>query len=198
MIILARLKLSFRLSHVLGILFLILLTVPIHAGEQLVVKPITRGFDPPLRPNPKILASLPPGWRLLDTPYGAGITFIPAGDAFDSRNAELSVYASVSGRLGKIKASYVDPRGTLSMTYLKSAARPSEIKKIGSFDAGRHGKLPIWLIRSPAYDFYLVMIVEEDLSIEIQLRAEDADQVVRYLDDLKLLVRSISIERKHE
>ncbi len=46
------------------------------------------------------------------------------------------------------------------MTYLKSAATPSEIRKIGSFDVGRHGKLPIWLIRSPAYDFYLVMIVE--------------------------------------
>jgi hypothetical protein len=68
---------------------------------------------------------------------------------------------------------------------MMTAARPEEITKIASFGSAKFGQLPIWLIRSAAYDLYLVLFVKDDLRVEISLRAEDADSVKEYLGDFQ-------------
>ena len=40
------------------------------------------------------------------------------------------------------------------------------------FNAGRLGKLPIWLIQGKAYSYYLVVTVRNGVQLEIGLRSD--------------------------
>ena len=187
--------LAHQRSRFLEILLFIALVVTVHAEDRYLVEATPLGVGAPLQPTAKIFVSRPPRWRLLKTPYAAGISFVPEEGSRNSQNVELSVIANVSGSLHKITKSFnSDPLNTSSLTFLKTAAAPGRAKMFGFFDTGRHGRRPIWLVRSSAYDLYLILIVREDLSIEISLRADDADKATKYLEDFKQVARSISIE----
>jgi hypothetical protein len=74
---------------------------------------------------------------------------------------------------------------------METAAPIEDVRKIGSFESGENGRLPIWQIRSKAYDCLLLLVVHQHTSVDICLRGSDASNLRKYIPDLKKTARSV-------
>jgi hypothetical protein len=76
---------------------------------------------------------------------------------------------------------------------VKQNGEITELKKIGSFDAGKKGRLSVWVIRSEAYDYLLVLIAQGHTEIDIYLSGPEAAELKQSIRSLKEVARSVRI-----
>jgi hypothetical protein len=70
----------------------------------------------------------------------------------------------------------------------------TQVKNVGSTDWQGGKKLPIWLIRSVGNeDYILVFIVHKRIEVDIYLTGRDADELKKYIESSKEVVRSVRI-----
>ena len=112
-------------------------------------------------------------------------------EKFPAVEAEVTVGGLAS--LSYPDEEWKKPMNSGAVSNVLSAGKISKITKIGYFDAGQNGKLPIWEVRSSAYDVFVVLIVRDHVVVDVCLRGDDADDLVKYLGTLKELTRGIQI-----
>jgi hypothetical protein len=157
------------------------------------------GLGPPVDEGVKITFEAPLDWqpwtKMNDAENDFERVFALSGHADEEHPAiQLSVQAWVPGKLLPGPAKPIDrrdPKNSSTVTDMQTAAPIEDVRKIGSFEAGENGKLPIWQIRSKAYDCLLVLVVYRNTSVDICLRGDDASDLRKYIPDLKEIARSV-------
>jgi hypothetical protein len=179
-------------------------------ADEYSLKPLV-GLEPPMDEGVTVTFKSPDDWEPWakmnearnDFPKGHNDfvrVFTLLGHANEEHpEIQLSVQAWIPGRWVSAKLSTQpskpidlrDPWGSMVVLDMESAGVIKKLRKVGSFDAGENGKLPIWQIRSEAYDCLLVLVGHQHTSVNICLRADDADSLQKYIPDLEKLARTV-------
>lgn len=157
------------------------------------------GLGPPVDEGVTVSFESPNGWqpctKMNDAEHDFVRVFALSGHADEEHPAiQLSVDVWVPGKLlpgPKKPIDRRDPRNSSTVTDMETAAPIDDLRKIGSLESGENGRLPIWQIRSKAYDCLLVLIVHKNTSVDICLRGSDASNLRKYIPDLKQTARSV-------
>jgi hypothetical protein len=151
------------------------------------------GMGRPVERGVAIVVSTPKGWTLRNQD-GRSISFVAIDDKLRPPTAELAVNPMVLGEFNSTKEGfYADPMHSLAVAWLRSAGNVTQVKKLEVFDGGQNGKLPLWRIRSTAYNLYLVLISRGAVVVDISLSADRLQDLKKHTSSLKELVRSIHI-----
>jgi hypothetical protein len=162
-------------------------------GNAWVIAPIddpmlNATLGPPAWPKgAKVRLSGPKEWTAKIHTFE--IEFVPTSGDGAKPWRRLSVAVNGASKWSQMTASD-DWRNSAAMVELNEFGTVRETAKVGS--AVYQGeKLPIWRIRSSAYDMYLVLVRQHNLTVSVWLSGEDADQIASYLSTLREVVRSI-------
>jgi hypothetical protein len=157
------------------------------------------GLGPPVDEGITVTFESPDGWQPRTKTKYTGSHFVTvfalSGHESEGHPAiDLSVEAFVPGKLfpGPSKSiDWRDPKNSATVIDMQTAAPIDDVRKIGSFEAGEKGNLPIWQIRSKAYDCLLVLVVHQHTSVDICLRGNDSQKLLKYIPELKAIARSV-------
>lgn len=129
--------------------------------------------------------------------------------------AELIVTCQMSSNLNVTGKELKNPRNASLVLWMSTATKIQHIKKETVFEAGRFGRLPIWLIQGEHSSYYLVVAVRDGVQLEIGLRADNEalkgqpdqpqaagrrvlEELKKHDASLKQLVRSLRIIKPRE
>jgi hypothetical protein len=169
----------------------------------------------------RVLVPQPDGWRRWGKEDSSMVAFVPNDMPTPPPGigvyvpAELVVTCQMSSNLNVTGKELENPRNASLVLWMSTGTKIQHIKKETVFDAGRFGKLPIWLIQGEHSSYYLVVVVRDGVQLEIGLRADnealggqpDQPQAAggRVLEELKKhdaalkqLVRSIRVVKPRE
>jgi len=166
----------------------------------------------------RLVINQPAGWRR----WGKNDSFIaafipeetPTAVPYTTPNlvAELVVTSEMISDLNGSGRELENPRNTSLVNWMSSGTDIGRIKRLKTFDAGKYGKLPVWLIEGKDCSYHLVIIVKDGVRVEIGLRSENRaviggkdkpeaatgrvlEELKKHDPALKELVRSIRIVR---
>jgi hypothetical protein len=126
----------------------------------------------------RLVISPPAGWRVWIKDATLA-TFVPAETPTPipgvgpNLRAELLVTSNLIRDRRLPKEQLGDPNKTSLLTWMDSGTKIVRIQKVGVFDSGNFGELPIWLIQGEGYSYYLVLIVTDEVEVEVALRSEN-------------------------
>jgi hypothetical protein len=168
-------------------------------SQTITVTPSAGGrFSSPVETNVLVQYATPPGWHRLGDRFG----FVPDASK-DVPIVELQVLARVdSTELAQYKKGHPEwtpsPKYTFAYESLRESSHIKSIEKVASFDGGQNGRLNLWHLDGDSYDVYIILIVDDHVTVELNLRCDDPKVVKQYLKVLKEEARSIQIIRHNE
>jgi hypothetical protein len=166
----------------------------------------------------RLVVSQPAGWRRWGEEDPSMVAFVPDETptavpyTTPYHMAQLEVTSEMVGDLKVSGKELENPRNASLVSWMSSGTDIELIKKVKVFDAGRLGKLPIWLIQGKAYSYYLVVTVRDGVQLQVGLRSDSRaltgekskreaargrvlEELKRHGATLKELVRSIRITK---
>jgi hypothetical protein len=166
----------------------------------------------------RLVISQPAGWRCWGKKDSSIAAFIPeetpTAVPYTTPNlvAELVVTSEMISDLKVSGKELENPRNASLVNWMSSGTDIERIKTLKAFDAGKYGKLPIWLIEGTDCSYHLVIIVRDGVRVEVGLRSENQaltggkgkpeaasrrilEELKKHDPALKELVRSIRIVR---
>ena len=193
----------------------VLVAVPCLANDY-VLKPMEFHGGPS---GIQLIISQPAGWRHWGKNDSSIAAFIPEETLtpipYTTPNlvAELVVTSEMISDLKVSGDELENPRNASFVNWMSSGTDIERIKTLKAFDAGKYGKLLIWLIEGKDCSYHLVILVRDGVRVEVGLRSENraltggkgkpevaSGRVLKELEKhesaLKDLVRSIRIVRR--
>jgi len=171
------------------LIFSAILSLAARAGDAPAIRlrPL-RGLDGSSEQT-AVWVSAPTGWQggtSVEEPYNTG---------FHARGPKQYIFLDVTA-YHRGHTDLWDGSARQSYLFLKVIhdGEITECKPVEVFDAGEHGKLQVWRLRSLADDYYFVFFRKQDTVIEAYLRSHDADALQAHVSALKELLRSTRIE----
>jgi len=134
----------------------------------------------------------------------------PAPYTTPDLSAEFVVTCQMSSNLNVTGEELKSPKNASLVLWMSTGTKIELIKKATVFDAGKFGKLPIWLIEGEEVSYYLVIIVSDGVQLQVGLRSDNRaltgekgkreaargrvlEELKRHGATLKELVRSLRI-----
>jgi hypothetical protein len=166
----------------------------------------------------RLVVSQPAGWRRWGEEDPSIVAFVPDETptpvpyTTPYHMAQLEVTSEMVGDLKVSEKELENPRNASLANWMSSGTDIELIKKVKVFDAGRLGKLPIWLIQGKDYSYYLVVTVRDGVQLQVGLRSDSRalpgekgkreaargrvlEELKRHGATLRELVRSIRIAK---
>ncbi|MGH8094088.1 MAG: hypothetical protein ACREIF_11545 [Chthoniobacterales bacterium] len=109
---------------------------------------------------------------------------------------ELEITANVKPKVPfKNQLPPQDPKGTIAVGNMETAAPISSIKRVEYFDGKHNGRLALWRAHNRQYDVYVTIVVSGNVWVDLCLRCDDPKLLKTYLKLLKDEARSVRITR---
>jgi hypothetical protein len=160
--------------------------------KQYELLPIRDGRDLS-RGNKKIVVTAPAGCEG-SSPTWLGREGINYAVGFNCGPGRPGIDVSANHR-GRGNSAKVTPENSYMGVNLETDIE--QLKHIGSFDAGVNGTLDVWRFRTYNRNYLFVLIVRPDTEgrteVDVYLSSKDPGQLMRYLNALKEVARSIRI-----
>jgi hypothetical protein len=183
------------------LLFLLVASVRVNgANNEVRLTPSTgmpASVNPPIQTGVTVVFRSPAGWvARKDTVYKGtdfAIVFVRSQDA-KARNpaVELKVLAHVPGKFAGSNVDLSDPETSVTAHDLSSPVW--ELRRNGSFETTKYGRLPVWRIMTPARSCFLVLVVRGKVAVNVSVSGAEIDRLTPYLRDLETVSRSIRFE----